>query len=144
MKTFRSLMPGDKIYYIMKLRHFTQKRDQYGNVTESGINFHSMDVKEIGIGKCIYINPRDSSGFYTSKTVSDIEIPSDLCNHDVFEEEKRIYFLDESKRDQVMASMALKEILRLERSIKEFEIGTRKNINEVLKNYESVLGKNYE
>lgn len=140
MKTFLQVVPGQEIYYVVKDKSFRPQVDQYGNQYHDGINFHSIKIKESRSSlNSIGFNPR--YGDYYSKWTYDLEIPSENFNKGLFETKDRIYFTEESHRNEVMKTMALQEIKRIQIESEQAVITAANRIKEIRKNYFSVLNE---
>lgn len=140
MKTFLQVVPGQEIYYVVKDKSFRPQVDQYGDQYHDRINFSSIKIKELKQSlDFIGFNPTYNN--YYSKWEYDLKIHSEDFNSSLFETKDRIYFTEESQRNEVMKTMALQEIKRIQLESEMAVITAAKKIKEIRKNYFSVLNE---
>ena len=140
MKTFSQVIPGDFIYSITKDKYFILKKDEYGNVFHDGINFHELAIDNLRFDKEMIMFNRTHHS-YQNKWTSDLDIPAEFFFLSVFETKDKYFFTEKDQRDLLMRQMAVNEIKRIEQESEIAKQNSIKKINEIRKNYYSVLNK---
>lgn len=142
-KTFRQLSVTDKIHVIIKNKKLIADRDKYGNVYHDGIIHSEIEINSIHLKKG-KDGESDIVRFNEERSYNEIRYALEVCksiDKSSFETETHIYFTDESNRDLLLKEMAINEIKKYEESLRKFETQTKRNIEEVRKNYFRVLNQ---